>query len=169
MKHFAKAAAMLSVFVVAAFLLAFASSMQLDAAAADGGITMEQAQEILGITDGSEPYVFEYAGSLTTAFKNIAAQEKGGILLISKAANFTATKFTTVAAPDKTVIITSYYIGTYGDKTYDTDYRETANAMLRFYSSSVPSFSWGLGMNTYIDCLDIVNARSSDNTKVTIA
>lgn len=43
MKHFAKAAAMLSVFVVAAFLLAFASPMQLDAAAADGGITMEQA------------------------------------------------------------------------------------------------------------------------------
>ena len=171
MKQFAKtAAAVLSVFAVTAFLLVFVSPMSAHAAS-DGGITMAQAQEILGLSSDEEPYVFEYTNSLTNAFNAIAAQEKGGILLISKTTNFTVSKFTTAVASDKTVIITSYYIGTYNGTTYDTDYRETVGAKLQFYtsSSSVTSFSWGLGMNAYIDCLDIVNGKSSINAPITIA
>ncbi len=133
-----------------------------------GGITMAQAQEILGIADGSEPYVYEYTTSLGTAFKEIAAQPNGGILLIGKTANFTSTKFTTTVASDKTVIITSYYIGTYGGKIYDTDYRGSG-AKLRFNSTSATSFTFGLGINTYIDYLDIVNAKGSANAKITVA
>ena len=136
--------------------------------ASTGGITMAQAQKILGITDGSEPYVYEYTTSLGTAFSKIAEQPNGGILLIGKTASFTSTKFTPTVASDKTVIITSYYKGTYGDKTYDTDYRDSG-AILKFTSSTAPSFTFGLGMNTYIDYLNIVNGKDTSNTKITIA